>query len=110
MHTVALAAGSTYDALFRFSRDCAKRLAIRRTRGITHLQELLPFIVAGIATGSIYGLAATGLVLSYKTSGIFNFGYGAIATAAAYFFYFLHYRHGVDSKRVLLLSVFIGGP
>ena len=48
------------------------------------MQEFLPFIIAGIAAGSIYGLAATGLVLTYKTSGIFNFGQGALATAAAY--------------------------
>ena len=47
------------------------------------MQELLPFIVAGIASGSIYGMVASGLVLTYKTSGIFNFGQGALATAAA---------------------------
>ena len=58
------------------------------------MNSYLPFIVSGIATGSIYGLAATGLVLTYKTSGIFNFGHGAIATAAAYFFYYLHVDHG----------------
>ena len=42
------------------------------------MQQFLPFIIAGIAAGSIYGLAATGLVLTYKTSGIFNFGQGAL--------------------------------
>jgi branched-subunit amino acid ABC-type transport system permease component len=50
------------------------------------VQDLLPFIVSGLATGAIFGLFATGLVLSYKTSGIFNFGHGAIATVAAYAF------------------------
>ncbi|HSS10381.1 MAG TPA: ABC transporter permease, partial [Acidimicrobiales bacterium] len=74
------------------------------------MNDLLPFIIAGIATGSIYGLAATGLVLTYKTSGIFNFGHGAIATAAAYFFYFLHYRHGMDWKLAFFLAVFVAGP
>jgi ABC-type branched-subunit amino acid transport system ATPase component/branched-subunit amino acid ABC-type transport system permease component len=74
------------------------------------VKEILPFIIAGIATGSIYGLAGTGLVLTYKTSGIFNFGYGALATAAAYLFYFLHYRHGLDWKLSFLISVFVAGP
>lgn len=45
-----------------------------------------PFIIAGLTTGALYGLAATGLVLTYKTSGIFNFGHGAIAAASAYAF------------------------
>jgi branched-subunit amino acid ABC-type transport system permease component len=74
------------------------------------VKEILPFIIAGLATGSIYGLAGTGLVLTYKTSGIFNFGYGALATAAAYVFYFLHYDHGLDWKLSFLISVFILGP
>jgi branched-subunit amino acid ABC-type transport system permease component len=57
------------------------------------VHDLLPFIVSGIATGAIYGLAGTGLVLTYKTSGIFNFGHSAIATAGAYLFYWLHEEH-----------------
>jgi len=70
----------------------------------------LPFIVSGIVAGCIYGLAATGLVLTYKTSGIFNFGHGAIATAAAYLFYFLHYEHDWAWPAALLVSVFVAGP
>jgi branched-subunit amino acid ABC-type transport system permease component len=31
------------------------------------VQNFLPFIVIGITTGSVYGLAGTGLVLTYKT-------------------------------------------
>ena len=53
------------------------------------MSDYLPFIISGIATGAIYGLAGSGLVLTYKTSGLFNFGHGAIATVAAYAFYAL---------------------
>jgi ABC-type branched-subunit amino acid transport system ATPase component/branched-subunit amino acid ABC-type transport system permease component len=74
------------------------------------VQQLLPFIVAGIAVGSIYGLAATGLVLTYKTSGIFNFGQGALATAAAYIFYALHYVGNVNWVLALTVSVGVAGP
>ena len=74
------------------------------------MNSYLPFIVSGIATGSIYGLAATGLVLTYKTSGIFNFGHGAIATAAAYFFYFLHVEHGWDWVPAFVVAVVVAGP
>ena len=43
------------------------------------MSDFLPFIVIGITTGAVYGLAGVGLVLTYKTSGIFNFAYGAVA-------------------------------
>lgn len=74
------------------------------------MHELLPFIVAGIASGSIYGLAACGLVLTYKTSGIFNFGHGALATAAAYIFYSLHYASHVNWEVSFLVAVLVAGP
>ena len=76
----------------------------------TTLNALLPFIVSGIATGSIYGLAGAGLVLTYKTSGIFNFGYGALASVAAYVFYFLHVDHGWSWPVAFAVSVFGVGP
>jgi ABC-type branched-subunit amino acid transport system ATPase component/branched-subunit amino acid ABC-type transport system permease component len=74
------------------------------------MHQLLPFIIAGIATGSIYGLAATGLVLTYKTSGIFNFGHGALATAAAYIFYAMHYANHINWIPSFIVSVLIAGP
>jgi ABC-type branched-subunit amino acid transport system ATPase component/branched-subunit amino acid ABC-type transport system permease component len=54
------------------------------------MTDLLPFVILGITAGSVYGLTATGLVLTYKTSGIFNFAQGAVATTGAYLFYILH--------------------
>jgi branched-subunit amino acid ABC-type transport system permease component len=59
------------------------------------MSALLPILVAGISTGSVYAVAAMGLTLTYKTSGIFNFAQGAIAAAAAYLFYVLHIEHGL---------------
>jgi len=74
------------------------------------VESLLPFIISGIATGAVYGLAGTGLVLTYKTSGIFNFGHGAMATAAAYTFYWLRYSQGMPWGLALVLSVAVLGP
>ncbi|WP_045877782.1 ATP-binding cassette domain-containing protein [Pseudofrankia sp. DC12] len=59
------------------------------------MRDFLPFVVAGLATGSVYGLSGLGLVLTYKTSGVFNFGYGAVAALAALIFYALRVEHGV---------------
>ncbi len=74
------------------------------------MSDLLALMVLGIATGAVYGLAGSGLVLTYKTSGIFNFGHGAIATTAAYTFYFLHVDHRIGWILALLVSVLVVGP
>jgi ABC-type branched-subunit amino acid transport system ATPase component/branched-subunit amino acid ABC-type transport system permease component len=74
------------------------------------MSNLLPFIVAGIATGAVYGLAGVGLVLTYKTSGIFNFAQGAIATATAFVFFDLHVQHGLSWWLSALISIAVIGP
>jgi branched-subunit amino acid ABC-type transport system permease component len=51
------------------------------------MKDLAPFIVSGIFDGSIYALAAIGLVLTFRISGIFNFAHGTLAAASAYTFY-----------------------
>jgi branched-subunit amino acid ABC-type transport system permease component len=66
---------------------------------------ILPFIVTGITAGSIYGLAAVGLVLTYKTSGVFNFGHGAVAAGAAYVYYAVSVQRGAPAWLGVLLAV-----
>jgi len=71
---------------------------------------LLPFIVIGITTGAVYGLAGVGLVLTYKTSGIFNFAYGAVAALAVFVFYWLHTEHGMPWPYAAALCLFVLSP
>jgi ABC-type branched-subunit amino acid transport system ATPase component/branched-subunit amino acid ABC-type transport system permease component len=71
---------------------------------------ILPFIVIGLVAGSVYGLAAVGLVLTYKTSGVFNFAHGAVAAAAAYLFYTLHVQHHMAWPAAAAITVFGLGP
>ena len=47
-------------------------------------------IVIGTVTGSAYGLVALGLVLIYKSSGVFNFAQGEFGTVALCTLYLLH--------------------
>jgi ABC-type branched-subunit amino acid transport system ATPase component/branched-subunit amino acid ABC-type transport system permease component len=70
---------------------------------------LLPFIIPGLVTGSVYALAGVGLVLSYKTSGIFNFAYGVVGSVAAYLFYWLHIKHQVPWPIAGLVSFLLLG-
>jgi branched-chain amino acid transport system permease protein len=52
-------------------------------------------VVNGIAFGAVSSLSAIGLVLTYKTTGVFNFAHGAIALLAAYLLWQLNGDWGV---------------
>jgi len=67
--------------------------------------DVLPFIIAGLTVGSVYALAGSGLVLTFKTSGIFNFGHGALATVGVYVFYFMYVEAQLPLPLCLLVSV-----
>jgi branched-chain amino acid transport system permease protein len=72
------------------------------------MQDFLAFTVVGIVTGSIYAIAASGLVVTYTTSGVFNFAHGAIGMVAA----FLYWQVKVDwdmgtwPALIIVLAVF----
>ncbi len=73
------------------------------------MSEFVPFIVFGLVYGSIYGLAAMGLVLTYRTSGLFNFGHGAVGAGSAYAFYELREQQGLPWPIAGLLAVGLFG-
>jgi branched-subunit amino acid ABC-type transport system permease component len=68
-----------------------------------------PYIVSGLVTGSIIAIAALGLVLSYKTSGLLNFGHGAVAAAGAYVFYDINTRAGLPWPIAGILAILVFG-
>jgi ABC-type branched-subunit amino acid transport system ATPase component/branched-subunit amino acid ABC-type transport system permease component len=74
------------------------------------VSDYLPFIFSGLVSGGIYGLAGTGLVLTYKTSGVFNFAYGAQATFSAYLFYTMRVQHNVPWPIAAAVCLVIVGP
>jgi branched-subunit amino acid ABC-type transport system permease component len=71
--------------------------------------RLLEYLVPGIADGSIYAICALGLVLTYKTSGVFNFAHGALAAAAAYAFYQFRNRNHLPWPVAAILALIIVG-
>ena len=73
------------------------------------MRQLLPFLVVGFTAGSLYGLAALGLVLTYRTSGVFNFAHGALGAGAAYFFFTLHWTWGWPWPVAVIVSVALFG-
>ena len=73
------------------------------------MKEYLPFIVLGITTGSIYALAGVGLVLTYRTSGVFNFAHGAQAAVAAFLMHELWKGHGFPWPLAAVIAVLVAG-
>jgi branched-subunit amino acid ABC-type transport system permease component len=71
------------------------------------VSDFLPFVVVGVAAGSVYGLAGLGLTLTYTTTGIFNFAHGALAAAAAFVFFTVHVDWGWPWP--VALAVAVGG-
>jgi len=74
------------------------------------MNEILPFVVVGIATGSVFALAALGLVLTYRTSGIFNMAHGAVAAASAFSYYGLRTSLGVPSWWAVAIVLVVVAP
>jgi branched-subunit amino acid ABC-type transport system permease component len=74
------------------------------------VSEWLPFIVAGLTTGAVYALAATGLVVTYTTSGVFNFAHGAVGLVAAVVFYDLRVDAGAPTWVAIAVAVFGVAP
>lgn len=74
------------------------------------MQEFLQFLVLGVVAGAIYFVAASGLVVTYSTSGVFNFAHGALGMVAAFSYWALHMALGWPAVPALLVVVLVGGP
>jgi branched-chain amino acid transport system permease protein len=51
------------------------------------VHELIAFTIVGVVTGAAYAVAASGLVVTYSTSGIFNIAHGAVGMFMAFVFW-----------------------
>ena len=74
------------------------------------MQLFLIYLVAGVSTGSIYAVAASGLVVTYSTSRVFNFGHGAIGTFVAFFCYWLWATLGWPEWAAIGMAVLLLAP
>jgi branched-chain amino acid transport system permease protein len=71
--------------------------------------NLLPaFTVSGLALGGVYALAATGLVLIYRVSGVLNFAHGGVAMFATFIAYQVTEVMGLPAIVGLLTAVVAG--
>jgi branched-chain amino acid transport system permease protein len=74
------------------------------------MSDFLAFTVIGIVSGSIYAVAASGIVVTYATSGIFNIAHGAIGMIMAFTFWQFAVGWGVPTPLAFVLAVFVIAP
>ncbi len=67
-------------------------------------------LVLGIVVGCIYGLSATGLVVTYTTSGIFNFAHGAVGMLGAFTYWQMTEVWGWPALVALVAVLLVGAP
>ncbi len=71
---------------------------------------VLQYVIAGLVLGGIYAIAASGLVVTYLSAGILNFGFGALAFFVARFYYYLNTENHWGIVPAGLLSILVVGP
>jgi len=74
------------------------------------METFLQYTILGLVLGGVYGIAASGLVVTYTTSGIFNFAHGAVAMLAAFTYWQLRFGWGWPAPVALVLVLGVLAP
>lgn len=72
--------------------------------------EFVGLTIAGLALGAIYAIAASGLVVTYTTGGVFNFGHGAIGMLMAFAYWQLRVHQHWAAPFALGLVLLVLAP
>jgi branched-chain amino acid transport system permease protein len=74
------------------------------------METFLQYTILGLVTGGVYGIAASGLVVTYTTSGIFNFAHGAVAMLSAFTYWQLRFGWGWPAPVALVVVLGVLAP
>ena len=74
------------------------------------MSTLLPLTVVGIVSGCIYAVTAAGLVVTYTTTGIFNFAHGAIGMISAFAYWNLAMQWHWPEPLAVFTVLFVLAP
>ena len=85
---------------------------VNANRGIApySVQNIGTVLVVGVALGGIYAISAGGLVVTYATTGIFNFAHGAIGAFLAFFYWELKVGQGWPTWLALIVTLLVVAP
>ena len=74
------------------------------------MDAFIGYTIAGIATGAIYAIAATGLVVTYTTSGVFNFAHGATGMLMAFLYWQVRVHMHWAAPWALIFVLLLAAP
>ncbi len=74
------------------------------------MEKFLIFTVVGLTLSGTYAVIASGLVLTYATTGIFNFSQGAMGMVVAFAYWQLRFNWGWPTPIALLVALGILAP
>ena len=74
------------------------------------MSTLLSYTLIGLFTGAAYAIAASGLVLTYSTTRVFNVAHGAFGMVMAFVFWDFSVRQGIPAWLALALVLLVVAP
>jgi branched-chain amino acid transport system permease protein len=74
------------------------------------MTEFLAFTVIGIVAGSTYAIAASGLVLTYATSNVFNIAHGAVGMVMTFLYWEVAVNRGWPEWVALPFVLLVAAP
>jgi ABC-type branched-subunit amino acid transport system permease subunit len=70
----------------------------------------LAVLVVGLVSGAVYALTATGLTLTYVTSGVFNLAHGSTGALGAYAYFEVREKQGLPAWLSLIVVLGLVAP
>jgi len=74
------------------------------------MSTIISFTILGLFTGAAYAIAASGLVLTYTTTRVFNIAHGAFGMVMAFTFWDFSQRQGMPTWLALVLVLGVVAP
>jgi branched-chain amino acid transport system permease protein len=74
------------------------------------VHDLIAYTIFGLVTASVYAIAASGLVVTYTTSGVFNLAHGAVGMFGAFTYWQLRFNWNWPAWLSLLIVLGILAP
>jgi len=74
------------------------------------MDKLIAYGIPGLFTGAAYAIAASGLVLTYTTTRVFNIAHGAFGMVMSFVFWDFSQKQGLNVFLSLFLVLFVVAP
>ena len=74
------------------------------------MQQFINYGFSGLTSAAIYAIAATGLVLTYTTTGVFNFAHGAMGMVAAFAYWEMRFGWHWPAPIALAVCLLVLAP